>query len=29
VILAKSIKNYTKHKPTILGLIETKWNFWL
>jgi hypothetical protein len=23
-ILAKSIKNYTKHEPTILGLIETK-----
>jgi hypothetical protein len=29
VILVKSIKNYTKHKPTILGLIETKQNFWL
>jgi hypothetical protein len=28
-ILAKSIKNYTKHEPTILGLIETKQNFWL
>jgi hypothetical protein len=28
-ILAKSIKNYTKHKPTILGLIETKRNFQL
>jgi hypothetical protein len=28
-ILAKSIKNYAKHKPTILGLIETKRNFWL
>jgi hypothetical protein len=28
-ILAKSIKNYTKHEPTILGLIETKRNFWL
>ncbi len=25
----KSIKNYTKHEPTILGLIETKQNFWL
>jgi hypothetical protein len=24
VILAKSIKNYTKHKPTILGLIKMK-----
>jgi hypothetical protein len=28
-ILAKRIKNYTKHEPTILGLIETKQNFWL
>jgi hypothetical protein len=28
-ILVKSIKNYTKHEPTILGLIETKQNFWL
>jgi hypothetical protein len=23
-ILVKSIKNYIKHEPTILGLIETK-----
>jgi prophage DNA circulation protein len=29
VILAKSIKNYTKHESTILGLIKTKQNFWL
>jgi hypothetical protein len=28
-ILAKSIKNYTKHETTILGLIETKQNFCL
>jgi hypothetical protein len=28
-ILAKRIKNYTKHEPTNLGLIETKRNFWL
>jgi hypothetical protein len=28
-ILAKSYKNYTKLEPTILGLIETKQNFWL
>jgi hypothetical protein len=26
-ILAKSIENYMKHEPTILGLIETKRNF--
>ena len=26
-ILAKSIENYIKHEPTILGLIETKRNF--
>jgi hypothetical protein len=26
-ILAKSIENYIKHEPTILGLIETKQNF--
>jgi hypothetical protein len=26
-ILAKSIKNYIKHKPAILGLIEMKQNF--
>jgi hypothetical protein len=26
-ILAKSIKNYTKHEPNILGLIETKQTF--
>jgi hypothetical protein len=28
-ILAKNIKNYTKHEPTILELIETKQNFCL
>jgi hypothetical protein len=26
-ILAKSIKNYTKNEPTILGLIKLKQNF--
>jgi hypothetical protein len=26
-MLAKALKNYIKHEPTILGLIETKWNF--
>jgi hypothetical protein len=26
-ILAKSIQNYIKHEPTILGLIDTKQNF--
>jgi hypothetical protein len=28
-ILAKTLKTYIKHEPTILGLIETKWNFQL
>jgi hypothetical protein len=27
ILARKCIKNYTKHKPTILGLIETKRNF--
>jgi hypothetical protein len=26
-MLAKALKNYIKHEPTILGLIETKQNF--
>jgi hypothetical protein len=28
-MLVKALKNYIKHKPTILGLIETKQNFQL
>jgi hypothetical protein len=26
-ILAKTLENFIKHEPTILGLIETKQNF--